>query len=266
MKVSVIIPAYNSSNTISATLHSLKLQTYQNFDVTIVDDGSTDETLCKVQHFINANQHLKILLIQQVNSGVSKARNVALNLVKGDLIAFLDSDDEWLPNKLERQIQVFTNNPEVDLLGCCRNGELYDNTFSKTLKDVFPISFKMLLFKMFFITPTVIFKRDILKDIGFFNESKKYCEDADYFIKICYTKKCFMLNESLVITGGGKAHFGERGLSSNLIEMEKGELANFKDIFLRKQINIIEYAIIYCFSVFKFFRRILFVLFRKFIS
>ena len=118
------------------------------------------------------------------------------------------------------------------------------------------IKFKQLLFKMYFITPTVMFKSNILDDVGFFNEKKGYCEDADYFLRISFEKKCFLLNESLVVTGGGKVHFGESGLSSNLLEMEKGELKNFTDIFLKNQINILEYVICYTFSLIKFLRRI----------
>jgi hypothetical protein len=109
---------------------------------------------------------------------------------------------------------------------------------------------------MYFITPTVMFRQNVLDDIGFFNEKKKYCEDADYFLRICFEKNCFLLNESLVITGGGKAHFGESGLSSNLLQMEKGELKNFTEILLKAQINYFEYLICSSFSIIKFLRRI----------
>lgn len=257
MTVSIIIPAYNASKTILNTLNSVKLQTYQDFEIIIVDDGSTDNTVCIVEKFKDEHSLLNLTLIKKKNEGVSKARNTAIKCAKGSLIAFLDSDDEWLPIKLERQIYFFENDDSIDLIGTCRNDEIQKDSFFNANRSVSEITFKQLLFKMHFITPTVMFKVNILDDIGFFNEKKKYCEDADYFLRICFEKKCILINESLVITGNGKAHFGESGLSSNLIEMEKGELENITDIYLRKQINIFEFCFFYLLSVLKFIRRTL---------
>lgn len=266
MTVSIIIPAYNASKTILSTLNSVKSQTYQDFEIIIVDDGSTDNTVSIIEKFSIENSYLNLTLIKKKNEGVSKARNVALKCAKGNLIAFLDSDDEWLPIKLERQVHFFRNDDSIDLIGTCRNDEIQKDSFFNTNRSIREITFKQLLYKMHFITPTVIFRENILDDIGFFNEKKKYCEDADYFLRICFKRKCALLNESLVITGGGKAHFGESGLSSNLIEMEKGELKNITDIFLRKQINIFEYFFFCLLSSLKFIRRTFIIVLRKFYS
>lgn len=256
MTISIIIPAYNAFKTILNTLNSVKLQTYQDFEIIVVDDGSTDNTVSIIEKFKIENPLLNLILVKKKNEGVSKARNIALKLAKGNLIAFLDSDDEWLPIKLEKQIYIFRNDDSIDFVGTCRNNETQNHFFLKTNGNLTEITFKQLLFKMYFITPTVMFKSNILDDIGFFNEKKRYCEDADYFLRISFEKKCFLLNESLVVTGGGKAHFGERGLSSNLLAMEKGELENFNDLFLKSQINYFEYVICYSFSLIKFLRRI----------
>lgn len=254
MKVSVIIPAYNSSKTILNTLLSVKKQHYDTIEVIVIDDGSVDDTATIVEQFSEQNGDLNILLIKRKNGGVSVARNIGLKRATGDLIAFLDSDDEWLEDKLKKQIQVLEKNKDIDLLGTCRNGEIQGFTSDKSLIE---ISFRQLLFKMYFITPTVIFRKKLLQDIGYFNEKKKFCEDADFFLRIAYEKKCFLLNESLVVTGGGKAHFGESGLSSNLLEMEKGELQNFMDLLSKKQISFLVCVGISIFSFLKFLRRVL---------
>ncbi|HKO75787.1 MAG TPA: hypothetical protein VJU52_01135, partial [Flavobacterium sp.] len=109
---------------------------------------------------------------------------------------------------------------------------------------------------------TVIFKKEILNDIGYFDEKKKYAEDAYYFIKIAQTKQCYLLNESLVITSGGKAYFGEKGLSSNLWSMQKGELSNLKYALRSSIINTVEYCFIFIFLMLKYFRRVWLVKFK----
>ncbi len=263
MKVSVIIPAYNSSKTILNTLLSVKKQNYDNIEVIVIDDGSVDNTAAIVERFSEQNGDLNIVLIKKENGGVSVARNIGMKRATGDLIAFLDSDDEWLEDKLKKQIQVLEENKDIDLLGTCRNGEIRRNTGEKLIE----IKFTQLLFKMQFVTPTIIFRRYLLDepDIGYFNERQRHCEDGDYFIRICYSKKCFLLNESLVITGGGKAHFGESGLSSNLLSMEKGELSNFTRLFNQKKIGLLIFVIIYVFSLLKFFRRLLIVAYRRYL-
>lgn len=263
MKVSVIIPAYNSSKTILNTLLSVKKQNYDKIEVIVIDDGSLDNTAAIVEQFAEQNGDLNIVLIKKKNEGVSIARNIGLKRATGDLIAFLDSDDEWLEDKLKKQVKILEENKDIDLLGTCRNGEIRKNTGVNLIE----IKFTQLLFKMQFVTPTVIFRRYLLDDpsIGYFNETQKYCEDGDYFTRICYSKRCFLLNESLVITGGGKAHFGESGLSSNLFSMEKGELSNFIRLFNQKKISLFIFLIIYVFSFLKFIRRLVIVAYRRYL-
>ena len=256
MKVSVIIPAYNSSKTILNTLLSVKKQNYDKIEVIVIDDGSLDNTAAIVEQFAEQNGDLNIVLIKKKNEGVSIARNIGLKRATGDLIAFLDSDDEWLEDKLKKQVKILEENKDIDLLGTCRNGEIKSAFLENELIEIL---FKQLLLKMYFITPTVIFRKYLLQEIGYFNEKKKFCEDADFFLRIAFEKKCFLLNESLVITGGGKAHFGESGLSSNLLEMEKGELQNFVDLRSKKQISSIVYVYISIFSLLKYLRRIFIV-------
>lgn len=259
MKISVIIPMYNSSTTILRTLNSIKNQTLLPFEVIIIDDGSIDESATIVEDFISNNSILNIHFIKKTNGGVSTARNIGLKFAKGDWIALLDSDDEWLSNKLERQIQVITANPTIDFLGTNRNDEHFDIILWKKMNSLTRISPKLLMVKFIFVVPTVIFRKKIINDIGYFDESQKYAEEGNYFIRIAQKYNCFLLNESLVITGGGKAHFGHSGLSGNLKEMEKGELKNIKDALNLKIINTLEFYCLSCFSILKYLRRIVII-------
>ena len=97
--VTVIIPAYNAGRTISAALESVFAQTYRDFDVIVVDDGSTDDTALRVAEWGH-----QVTYIRQENGGPASARNEAVRHSRSPLIAFLDADDVWLPRKLERQV------------------------------------------------------------------------------------------------------------------------------------------------------------------
>lgn len=256
MEVSIIIPVYNAEDSIFTTLESVRNQTYQDFEIIIVNDGSKDSSDNIIKKFIGTYTELDIKYVSQLNKGVSSARNVGLKIATGKWIALLDSDDEWLPNKLERQIQILKQNPIIDFLGTNRNGEHFNFFLFVKFSELTKISAKLLLYKMFFITPTVIFKIEILNEIGYFDEKKKYSEDANYFIKIAHKKSCYLLNESLTITSGSKAYFGQKGLSSNLWRMQKGELSNIHDAWKNSIINYFEYCFIYLFVMLKYIRRV----------
>jgi glycosyltransferase involved in cell wall biosynthesis len=103
--VSIITPAYNAQRFIDKCIESVIAQSYQNWEMIIVDDGSTDETLEIIQQYINQDYRV-ILFSNDINLGASKSRNIAIKEAKGDYIAFLDSDDVWLPKKLEMQIEL----------------------------------------------------------------------------------------------------------------------------------------------------------------
>ena len=110
--VSVVIPAFNSAGLIEQTLQSVQAQTFKNFEVIVVDDGSTDSTAATVQRFCSVD--LRFILITQPHSDVSVARNTAIAHARGEFIAFLDADDIWLPEKLARQIELFREDPRAN--------------------------------------------------------------------------------------------------------------------------------------------------------
>lgn len=249
--VNIIIPVYNSEKTILRTLNSVKEQTYRDYEIIVVDDGSTDNSVSLINSFINNNPEIQIKLIIKENGGVSSARNTGLKASKGDWIALLDSDDQWLSNKLERQMQVLQDNPHIDFLGTSRNNEILKNIFFKKIFSLQKVTPMLLLLKYIYATPTVIFKREIINNIGFFDETQTHLEDNKYFISVCSKYNCYLLNESLVITGGGKPHLGYSGLSSNIIKMHLGELRNLK---FAHNIRLINYFLFLCLLIFSFLR------------
>ena len=262
---SVIIPVYNAQTTVISALQSVSNQTYKYFEVIVVDDGSTDKSQMVIEDYIRDNPNLKITFVKKENGGVSTARNIGLRCASGEFVAFLDADDVWLVNKLERQAQILIDNPHIDFLGTNRNDEFFRRVWFKKFDLLTRIGPKFLLVKFIFVTPTVVFKREILAKIGYFDENQRYAEEGNYFIRICNQYNCFLLNESLAITGGEKPHFGFSGLSGNLKEMELGELKNLKDSLNMGIINKFEYLLLVLFSIVKYFRRIMIVKLRKYV-
>jgi glycosyltransferase involved in cell wall biosynthesis len=114
MKVSIVIPAYNSENTIERCLKSIKKQSYENFEAIIIDDGSIDDSLNVIQKFIENDD--RFFVIYQANNGVSSARNKGLERVTGEFITFLDSDDELSEEYLEELIADCLSRPDIDLV------------------------------------------------------------------------------------------------------------------------------------------------------
>ncbi|MGJ1303906.1 glycosyltransferase family 2 protein [Sphingobacterium sp. UBA5980] len=255
--VSVVIPMYNSEHTIVRALQSVVQQTYQgNVEIIVVNDGSQDNSENEVITFKQAYPQVDLKLISQPNGGVSKARNTGLRNISGDYIALLDSDDAWLEDKLIKQINIINSDHSIDFLGGSFHGFGFKN---KKVGELVKIKFKDLLFKNYFQPSTIIFKKEVLDRIGFFDETQRYAEEGNYFMRVANAFNCFFLNENVIIFGDGKAGFGESGLSANLKEMEKGELKNLKFAYKQGWINPILYIFTICFSLLKYLRRILIV-------
>lgn len=262
--VSVVIPLYNAAYTILRTLESVSKQTCLPKELIVVDDGSTDGSFALVSDYkLHYQGPIQINIFQQANSGVSRARNVGMQHSIGDFIALLDADDWWQPEKLARQMEVLRANPDIDFLGNNRNGEYWKRWMFKKFGHLTSISAHLLLYKTFFVTPTVIFKRSILVQTGYFDENQRYAEEGNYWIRVCHQHRCVLLNESLVTTGDGKPNFGFSGLSSNLKEMEKGELKNMRLGYDLGIVSKLEYGFLVLYSVIKYIRRIIVVKGRK---
>lgn len=251
--ISVIIPVYNAEKSIEKSLISIKNQTWEGvFEIILVNDGSSDRSKTIIENYQQNHQDQNIILINQENRGVSKARNAAMKIAQGDYIALLDSDDEWLPEKTEKQMK-FLENQNIDFITSLWNNE--NITFPYKLhppNKLVKITLKKLLFKITGQTSTAIFKRKIFENTGFFDENQNYSEDANYWMRISEKNQMYLLPEKLVIAGNGKKSFGFSGLSANLREMEKGIQKNIWEMYQTKRINFPEYLFYFVISKLKF--------------
>lgn len=182
-QVSVIIPTYNRAHLLSRALTSALNQTFQDFEIIIVDDASTDDTDKLVASFHDC----RIVYIQnRRNQGVSAARNSAIQQAQGDYIAFLDSDDEWLPDKLEKQLKLFTGtSPKVGLIAAgavdIRNQTPYAYYIPKFRGDN---SKRILVENCVGLNGTAMIRKECFDKAGLFDENLNSSEDWDLWIRI----------------------------------------------------------------------------------
>jgi GT2 family glycosyltransferase len=178
--VSVIIPVFNSAALIGAALRSVYSQTFPDFEVIVVDDGSEDQTALTTAL---APWSDRIQFVRQQNGGPASARNTAIARASGRLIAFLDADDEWLPEKLARQVAYFANHPETGLLHTAMVGEVSRSAARgagprHVFCDLFHSAF-------FINTLTVMVPRTVLAELGGFDERREiHIEDYDLWLRI----------------------------------------------------------------------------------
>lgn len=257
--ISCIVPMYNSSKTIIRALESIKNQNFiGKIQIVVIDDGSSDNSLSVVENFININTDLWIDLIKKENGGVSTARNEGMQFAKGQYIAFLDSDDFWMPEKLQVQFDTMSANEHIDLLGCNADGNILNRYLGLKADRIILLSPFKYTIKTLLITSTVFFKKSIYDTIGGFDINMKYSEDMNYWLRIMERFNCYFLNESLVVMehNDNMKHAG--GLSNKLWEMQKGELFNIRSIYKMGLLNNLQYFIALNFSFLKFLKRRLF--------
>lgn len=201
-KVSVIIPTYNRAHLIERSIRSVLRQTYQDFELLIVDDGSTDNT----KEIVESIKDERIRYIRcDKNGGASKARNIGIQEAQYSYIAFQDSDDEWHPDKLEKQMQVMLEAPENMGLVYCEyhynglNGiddVCPDRAIPNEQKegDIFP----QLLAGNMIGTPTILMKKECFDEVGMFNEKFPCMEDYELVLRIARRYRIKFIPEVLM--------------------------------------------------------------------
>jgi len=227
---SVVVPLYNKEKHVRATLQSVINQTFQDFEIIIVDDGSTDNG-CEVVDSLN---DIRIRLVRQDNAGPSKARNRGINEATGKFIAFLDADDLWLPEKLEKHYELHTNNHKVAWSCTAYKVKAVEGYIIESI--IFPQSgvlsdaIDALLDGLVILTSTVVVKKEIFRNNRlFFNEKFKRTEDVEVWYKLaCLYPKIGYIKEEVVIYNSKTSG----GLMDTLMEEE-----DFSCVSLRSRID-----------------------------
>ena len=216
MNISVVIPTYNRIELLKRSIDSVINQTIKPSEIIIVDDGSNDGTEAMVK-----NKYDSLKLITQKNKGASAARNSGIKASSGEWICFLDSDDEWKNDKLEKQITAATNNSDYKFFHSneiwIKNGKRINQ--KKKHKKYGGDIFKKCL-DMCRISPSsVLIEKNIFEEIGFFNENLVVCEDYELWLRICDKYEVFFIDEPLIFKYGG--HQGQLSYSIDSIECHR---------------------------------------------
>ena len=213
MNISVVIPSYNRKEFLKRSIDSAINQTKKPLEIIVVDDGSTDGTEAMIK-----SDYDFVKFIKQKNKGVSAARNIGIKVSIGEWICFLDSDDEWKKDKLEKQINVMKSNPGYKFFHSneiwIKNG-LRINQKKKHKKyggDIFDKCLDMCR-----ISPSsVMIDKTVFDEVGNFNEDLVVCEDYELWLRICDKYRVFFIDEPLIIKYGG--HQGQLSYSIESIE------------------------------------------------
>lgn len=233
--VSVIIPTYNRAHVVGNAIDSVLGQTYTPVEVIVVDDGSTDETQAKLAAYAD-----RIRVLKQENSGPTIARNRGIAAAQGEIVAFLDSDDYWLPDKLLRQVDLLQRAGESVPCCLCNCTILYNDggrgtTFTNAnirpnpstglwLNPAQVLSTRFVLFNQ-----AVAIRRSVLERVGYFDETLRFAEDYELPLRLALQGPWVITCEELAVCRAGHSDgWGARALQEeiryrqDLIRMWKG--------------------------------------------
>ena len=224
-KVSVVIPNYNYGRFLRQAVQSVLDQSIKAHEIIVVDDGSTDESKAIIRSFGNS-----IIAIEQNNAGVAAARNKGSEIATGGLLAFLDADDYWHTEKLEKQMQKFSSDPEVGFVHC---GSTYVDEAGAPLKDYVEgeegwVAEAVLKFEPVVIANTLVIKREMFTKIGGFDTNRELhpSEDWDLCYRLSRVCKLGFVREPLL-------YYRQHGSGghTNIARMERAMLIAFEKAF-----------------------------------
>ncbi|WP_163580501.1 glycosyltransferase family 2 protein [Gracilibacillus saliphilus] len=220
--VSVITPTYNSETYIQETIESVLQQTYPNWEMIIVDDGSSDQTIAIIEEYQKEDDRIRLIALEK-NQGAAVARNTAIENAQGRYIAFLDSDDRWLPEKLERQLTfmqehdyAFTYTSYLEIHS--------DDAKNKVVTIPDAVEYNDLLKNCVIGCLTVILDRDKINEIQMVNIRAR----QDYALWLNLTRRgftAFGLQETLA-----KYRVRQNSISSNKIKMAKQNWKVYREV------------------------------------
>jgi glycosyltransferase involved in cell wall biosynthesis len=244
MKFSVVIPLYNGSKTIEQTLDSVLAQTCKDFEIVLVNDESPDNVGEVVKKYIKEHPETEFVYIEQKNKGLGGARNTAIKQSTGEIIAILDQDDIWYPEKLKRVLKAYNDNPEAGIV--CHNLNVRKN--NKIVgKFVSGPSVKEMHRKLLFggnvlYTPATTFRRSVTNNVGLFSEDKeKYhlVEDYELWLRIAHAGYKYLFVAEIL----GEHVIHENNYSKTMaVCMYKSELNVLEDnYYIRKKKKLFDW-------------------------
>jgi len=199
-KESVIIPTYNRAYILREAIDSVLSQKYRDFELLVVDDGSTDETKEVVLSYL---PHL--IYIYQEHKGASAARNKGIEYARGSCLTFLDSDDRWLPDKLHLQMELMENCPEACI---CYTEEIWIRKGVRVNPMKKHKKYSGMIFEhclpLCIVSPSsVLITRSLIGEVGVFDEELEACEDYDLWLRISARYPIHLIDVPLIIKRGG---------------------------------------------------------------
>jgi len=198
--VSVIIPTYNRSAWLKGAIDSVLAQTFSDFELLVVDDGSTDDTRQLVAGYGD-----RVGYIHQPNRGPSAARNLGIKNARAEWICFLDSDDRWLKRKLQTQVELVTKNPDVKV---CYTDEIWIRNGVRVNPKKIHRKYSGWIYQrclpLCIISPSsVMVHRQVFEKVGLFDEQLPVCEDYDLWLRISSQYPITFIPKPLIIKNGG---------------------------------------------------------------
>ncbi|MDD5680054.1 MAG: glycosyltransferase [Candidatus Omnitrophica bacterium] len=229
LKISVIIPTYNRANYICNAIDSVLAQTYKDFEIIVVDDGSTDNTKEILTTYGGSAKY-----IYQQNQGVSSARNRGIKEAIGEYVAFLDSDDEWDERKLEKQVKLFEKEPSVYLQYCYarfvnvqeKRDFIMPEYVTRTFEDLVLSHYKNKNADL--PTSTVMIRKLCFDQIGCFDENLPCIEDYELWLRIAKKFAIGFIPEILVVENCHHTN----NLTDSVMKMRQGYIGVYKKMIM----------------------------------
>ncbi len=230
--VSVVIPTYNRANLVKEAVESvLNQKRFQPLEIIVVDDGSDDDT----EGVIRSIESELLVYFYQPNCGVSSARNKGICISQGEWIAFLDSDDLWLPDKLYYHWKFCISHPDFLISQTDEiwlRGNLWHNP-KKYHKKPQGYCFEHLLERCLISPSAVMVHRSIFEKVGLFDENLPACEDYDLWLRIGYRYQIGLIDRKLIVKRGGRSD----QLSSRIKALDKYRIEALRKLLTREPLN-----------------------------
>lgn len=241
-KVSTIIPVYNSEKYLEATIESAILQTYRSNEIIVINDGSTDQSAKIIEKF---SRH--IIYIEQQNQGVAIARNTGIKKASGEYIAFLDSDDLWLPNKLEMQVETMNNNNNIqivhtDITPISEEGRPLEPFIRDANRLTGFLEKNLLLRKAHIACSTAMARKDSIVLAGMFDPflSKIGAEDLDLWVRLAKSGPAEYINIPLAlyrVRDTSLSHNRPAMITGRMYITDKYYPSSYSNLFMRANIK-----------------------------